>query len=414
MKKEVIVRKPNQLISILPKESISLIQQKSYNVFLRNAQNKVKYTEEEIKEDKRYIFEISCKELEKKAGLNKKNYDYIEVELEKLMSIVIKVVDKENKDNWKLFHLIDEVDRENNMFRYVLNPLIVQALKEQTYFTKLDLLEIAKLDSKYSVILYELAIRYCNKRRPEIKIPKMSIEEFRRKTNTEDKYSAIKDLRKYVLDKACEEISKKTDIKLNYSTEKVGRRIAYINFKTERKELSKKTIETKVIKNVEEYSPQVLELFQLLPSLEQIETNKRELAQLLKGHSLRYLKADIDYAKQAQPDNFMGFLKASCESGHYSSAKLEKQERKEELARQGEEEKQKKQELEKKIKQKAHQKAKEKYEKLSEKEIASYAKGYESLPKMLKEKVSKKEFVLGAVEEEVKQELRELLLLIED
>jgi len=148
--------------------------------------------------------------------------------------------------------------------------------------------------------------------------------------------------------------------------------------------------------------------------LEQVESNKRELDQLLKEHTIRYLKADINYAKQAQPDNFMGFLKASCQEGHYSTAEIEKKAQKEELAKQREQEQKKNEELERKIKEKAQQKAKEKYQKLSTKEIASYAKGYESLPKMLKERVSKEEFVLGAIEEEVEKELREFLLLIEN
>jgi len=49
----------------------------------------------------------------------------------------------------------------------------------------------------------------------------------------------------------------------------------------------------------------------------------------------------FDYAKEVQPDNFMGFLKASCQSGHYSSAELEKKAKEEELAKRKEEEQRK-------------------------------------------------------------------------
>ncbi|SNY41212.1 Initiator Replication protein [Orenia metallireducens] len=411
MKKEVIVKKPNQLISILPKESISLIQQKSYNVFLRNAQNEVRYSKEEIKEDKRYIFEISCRKLEQKAGLNKKNYDYLEEELQKLMSIVIKVIDKENKDNWKMFHLLDEVDKEDNVFKYVLNPLIVQALKEQTYFTKLDLLEVAKLDSKYSVILYELAIRYYDKRNPDIKIPKMSIEELRKRTNTEQQYKRFYNFRKNVLDKACKEISKKTDINLSYSTEKIGRRIAYINFRTKRKEVAKKEIESRVMNTVKEYSPKVLELFNLLPQEEQVEAHKKEIEALLAEHSFRYLKADIEYAKEAQPDNFIAFLKASCKNSHYSSAELEKQEMKKELGKKREEEKKKKEELEKRIGKKAREMALEKYELLTEVEVESYKQEYDKMAEVVPESIrpAKEDYIIGALEDKFKEELKELL-----
>ncbi|PRX23152.1 replication initiator protein [Orenia metallireducens] len=398
MKKEML-NKPNQLISIIPEQKVTTTQRKAYNSFLKYAQRKLKF--EDYKEN---IFKIPYNELHKRANLKNKNTEYIYQELEGLMKTTVKIVDKENPDNWKAFTLLSYIERKDDFYYYELNHFIINALKEQQFFTPLNLMMIKSLDSQYSIIFYELAIRY-----QKYKIPKMSIEEVRKLTNTESEYKRFYNFRKRVLDMACEEISEKTDIKLSYSTEKRGRRIAFIDFKIEKKQ-EEIGIEIKV--KEQSYSPQVLELFQLLPSLEQIEANKRELAQLLKEHSLKYLKADIEYAKKTQADNFMGFLKESCAGGHYSSVKLEKQERKEELARQQEQKEQKKKELEKKIKQKAHQKAKEKYEQLSEKEIASYAKDYESLPKMLKEKVSKEEFVLRAIEEEIEKDLKELSELI--
>jgi len=96
------------------KESISLIQQKCYNIFLRNAQREIKFGNkyEEITDKIRYVFEISCQDLEKQAGLNKKDYDYLKQELEKLLSIVISVVNKENKNNWRLFHFLDNIEKK--------------------------------------------------------------------------------------------------------------------------------------------------------------------------------------------------------------------------------------------------------------------------------------------------------------
>ncbi len=64
----------------------------------------------------------------------------------------------------------------------------------------------------------------------KLKIPKMSIEEFRELTGTENKYPRFFDLEKRVLIPACEEISEKTDIKLHYETEKTGKSVTHINF----------------------------------------------------------------------------------------------------------------------------------------------------------------------------------------
>jgi len=237
----------------------------------------------------------------------------------------------------------------------------------------------------------------------------MSIEEVRKLTNTEDEYNRFYDFRRRVLDTACEEISEKTDIVLSYKTEKKGRRIAFIDFEIEKKEELSVKLEAKV-KEPEEYSPETLELFNLLPKAEQVESNKRELAQLLAEHSFRYLKADIDYTKKAQPDNFMGFLKASCQSGHYSSAELEKEEIKKELAKKREEAEKKKKELEKRIKKKAREMALERYEMLSEVELESHNQEYEKMTEVVPEKFrpNKEDFIIGALEDKFKKELKEL------
>ena len=234
MSKKLRLDKPNQLINVIPKEEINLLQQKCYNVFLKTAQNEVSYTNEEIREDKRYIFTISAKELEKKAGLNMRNYKYIKEEMKKLSSIVIEIVDQDKKNHWKIIHLLDHIEREGDKFKYVLNPIIVKALQDYTYFTKLDLLQVAKLESKYSVILYEMAKRYHSENK-NVKIPKINIEKFRKITNTQDKYKQFYNLRKRVLDTACKEISKKTDIILDYKTEKTGRKITHIQLNAHKK-----------------------------------------------------------------------------------------------------------------------------------------------------------------------------------
>ena len=141
------------------------------------------------------------------------------------MSTVVEIIDKDNPKNWEAFTLLSHIKRENNIYYYELNQFILKALRDQTFFTPLNLLIINSLSSQYSIIFYELAIRY-NK----FKIPKMTIEEVRKLTNTEDDYNRIYDFKKYVLDTACEEISEKTDIILTYETEKKGRRIAFIDF----------------------------------------------------------------------------------------------------------------------------------------------------------------------------------------
>jgi len=409
--KKKILNKPNELISLLPRESISVIQQKSYNVFLVEAQtqvkfsNKTKYTD--INKGNKYLFNITFKELVDMAGIDKKDYEYIKEELQKLMKIVVEVVDKENKNNWSLFHLLECVEKEENIFEYSLNWRIVQALKNCDFFTKLDLQQLSKLKCKYSVILYELAIRY-----EKFKIPKMTIETFRKRTNTEDTYNRMYDLKKHVLDKACKEITKKTDIKLSYDTEKQGRKIAYIDFHIDNnpqvqptKQVQKlEETEAQIRKN-EDYSNEVLFLFEQLPKDEQIEVNKSILSKLLRKHNFEYIKEDIKYAKKQKPKNFMSYLMSSCNLGHYSRTELEKQKVREETEQKIEYHKREQQELLKKIKLKAQELAKKKYSKLGSEEKKKYLKGYDmQLPFF---KTTKENYIIEAIQTEMETNLKQ-------
>lgn len=60
---------------------------------------------------------------------------------------------------------------------------IRESIVNNDYYTAIDMLTIRSLSGKYSIILYEVALRY-----EKVKIPKMSIEEFRELTGTTDCY----------------------------------------------------------------------------------------------------------------------------------------------------------------------------------------------------------------------------------
>lgn len=225
MNKEKL-NKPNELISIITDKSISLTQRKAYNIFLKYAQNLLKF--EDYKDN---VFKIECSLLHQNANINNKNLDYVyKEELENLMTTVVEIVDKDNPKNWKAFTLLSYIEKKDNYYYYELNQFIIQSLIEQNFFTPLNLIIINSLSSQYSIIFYELAIRY-----QKYKIPKMTVEEIRNITHTQKEYKRFYDLKKYVLDAACNEISEKTDIILSYTTEKKGRRISHIDFSIKNK-----------------------------------------------------------------------------------------------------------------------------------------------------------------------------------
>ena len=360
-----VLNKPNQLICLVPEQKISLTEKKAYNYMLLYAQEKLKF-----KDFDGNTFKIPRYILHEKANLKNDNNSYIYKRLEKLMQTVVRIFrEKDNKKEWKKsFTLLSSIEKtDDDCYEFELNKHIIDGLKNLRFFTPLDLIFVNCLDSQYSIIFYELAIKY-----KKYKIPKMSIEEVRKLTHTEDQYKRFYDFRRYVLDTACEEISEKTDIRLSYTTEKRGRRIAYIDFEIEEKtkkekemrkllargemllEEADKLLEEDEARNSPESSQKaqneldnkIDELYIMLPEKEQIDSNRKVLKELLKKYEYKYIKADINHAKKFADKNFIGFLKASCEAGHWGKVELEKKEKRKELVKKKREEEKKKKEEE--------------------------------------------------------------------
>ncbi|PRX19640.1 replication initiator protein [Orenia metallireducens] len=343
------------------------------------------------------------RDLLEELGLGENNYVALKESIRKLITREIEIHQPDKRELITTFLSSCVYDNINSTITLSYDPkLKPYFLQLKNNFTKYYLENILELKSFYSIRIYELLKQY-----ERIKERKITITDLREILDVKDKYKLYADFKRRILLQAQDEINQKTDLEVDFEEIKTGRKVTGIKFIIHKKELPERELEFKEFPK-ESYSPEVLELFQLLPPKEQVEAHKRELSKLLKEHSYDYLKADIEYAKQFEVKNFLGFLKSSCQRGHYSTAEVEKKERKEDLARQREAEEQRKQELEKKIKQKAEEKARERYSKLSEQELEEYGSKYESLPKMLKERITREDFVIGALEEELEEELREL------
>ena len=110
-----------------------------------------------------------------------------------------------------------------------LKPYLLQ-LKE--CFTKYALKNVLELKSKYAFRLYELLKQY-----QAIGTRKFSLKELRELLGIEQEELKLWiDFKRRVLEISKREINAKTDIKIDYKTEKVGRKIKYIIFSIETKE----------------------------------------------------------------------------------------------------------------------------------------------------------------------------------
>jgi len=223
-----LIHKPNQTITI--KKNITNVQRKAYNVILQKAWFDLKYKD---KNQRDFLFSIS--ELKEKAGIRTTENKRLKQCLEELANIKVETID--DRDNWGFFHLISSVSKKDDKLLIELSGRITEALYKNDYYTTLDLLTIKTLNGKYSVPIYELAIRY-----KKVEIPELTINELRELTGTEKikSYDDFGVFRQKVLSPAIKEINEKTDILLDYQTITEGKKVIAIKFNSKLKEKNTK------------------------------------------------------------------------------------------------------------------------------------------------------------------------------
>jgi plasmid replication initiation protein len=230
------------------------------------------------------------------------------------MTTLVKIRDKDNPKNWKAFNLLSYIDKRDDFFYFELNSFIINSLKEQTFFTPLDLIITNSLSSQYSIIFYELAIRY-----KKYKIPKMTIQEVRELTETTNEYSRIEAFRRRVLDPACAEITEKTDIILSYETIKTGKNISHIDFTITHKKDN--YFNENIFPNTKE-NKSISKLFLVC----RVQTDEVEnfISKSIDKYSFEIFESNIKYTNKNAKNNYLAYLKRALGHDWAKSTREEK------------------------------------------------------------------------------------------
>lgn len=136
---------------------------------------------------------------------------------------------------------------------------LISRLEQQ--FTKYHLDQVSAFKSKYSIRLYELIVKWLSNGTTQ----KYEIVDLRSKLGLEStEYKTMSLFKVNVLDKAVEEINKKTDLKVTYEQFKEGRLITHIQFKMKSKTMTKEKTESKsiqlTIKQIDMFSDRLSKL----------------------------------------------------------------------------------------------------------------------------------------------------------
>lgn len=209
-------------------KGLTLIQRKLINFML--------FTIQREGDKKRYTTNIrTIKELCKIKSTE--NVDFKE-QFEKLreISIEFNYLNKDKNMVWESMCLVSAVRFIVNTGKAVFEVpyMLREKILIPNIYAPLDVLLIAGLKSKYSIILYELLRDYIDAQ----VFPKLSIEQLRSLLGLErHQYKDFQNFKKWVLDRAVNEVNEKTDIQCSYTLVKEhGNKYAYIEFEVQKNE----------------------------------------------------------------------------------------------------------------------------------------------------------------------------------
>ena len=203
---EVQLFKPNEMVSFFAQLELNRTARHLFNYFLQYAQKKIKF--ENFQGD---TFHINIKELNELANINPNTYDIVEKSLNHLMR---PVVIRNDPHCYEAFVPVTyvKVNKMTGEYDFTLQRLVIDLLRQTDYFTKLELQEFNLFKSKFSLIILEFLKQYEKLK----KIPEVSIDELRKITDTQKKFSMITMFKNKVIDVAVKEINESTNYNVSY------------------------------------------------------------------------------------------------------------------------------------------------------------------------------------------------------
>lgn len=190
-------------------------------------------------------YELNIKEVSEFINLSSNAiYEQLKTAARSLQNkeIIIENIDKRGKKDFLITRLLSSArykEGEGFLEIYIdpnLKPYLVAINGKETPFTQYMIKNILKLNSSYSIRLYEILKQWEN-----VKIKKFDIETLKEMLGAdEESYKRFDNFERRVLKPAKDEINEHTDIFITYEKIKTGRRISDIEFKIDSKDQEKK------------------------------------------------------------------------------------------------------------------------------------------------------------------------------
>ena len=332
-KNAVVLQKPSGTIAI--RVDLDAIQRKFYDALLYIAKHELK----ENKEKKRFTIPLKDVKaiLSKSDKIDKNNSYYIEKLKEvKKKDAEYNILDKDKGLKIKGWvSLVSDLQVTEDEKAKVVNitfelpERIKWALVDPNgVYANINLVIVRGLKSKYTIILYELAKDY-----EKVEIPEMTIDDFRKLFNIENKYKGrINNLKAKVLEPAVRELNENenVDFLVSYELKKTGKVYTHIKFYVNPKpaQLKFRQQAKKAFNDELKENKEAKELLALIPG--KYREKMKVIGAILGGLKIKgkdYTKAQIEYVvkkfEAGKVKDFVVYLKKALEEDYAGAERVE-------------------------------------------------------------------------------------------
>ncbi len=343
---DIKIKKPSAMIQTNVKE-LTLTQRKIINFLIFIAQN----------EGENKLYTTNIKTVRKMCNIKKtENIDLKEqFKALKKIDIEFNYLDKDKNNVWEITGVLSmaRIMMDTGEIIFEIPYGLREKIMDPSIYSPLNILLIAGLKSKYSIVLYELLRDYLH----SPTFPQLTISELKNLLGIErGKYKEFFNFKKRVLDRAVDEVNKKTDIICSYELIKtIGNRYSHIKFEVMKNKDFKLVKPRKIIEenNLHLFFDSLTlpkKVLEILP----LEYQINSIYHLIEPYfdDLDFLVSNVEYANKNCGKNYPAYLKKTIEND-YAKVNREVKEKKMKIVQDRKDHIQEKKSQEKFLKQKA-------------------------------------------------------------
>lgn len=200
-------------------KKITLCQLRLWNVLLANAFTELNNTE---------YHEIRMQKILEYIDYETKHLDRIKDDIEALVETKVKFnILGKDKQTWGVFTMLAGVVVENGVVKYGYFSELRKFLQNPEIYSRINLMVQNKITSRYGLFLYEFCLDFKGIQQT----PFLPLEEFRKLMGIdENEYKEFRDLNKWIIKSAVNEINNKSDILVKVEFKKKRKMVIALKF----------------------------------------------------------------------------------------------------------------------------------------------------------------------------------------